>query len=103
MDKVSMNYKISVPIFQKKVDWIPELVYDDGAFTYIRLPEIVLQKEFPVFYEKNNDIVNYEIHPSEHNLVIINKLIEKVTLRIGKQKITIIKKKGEGKPVNLKR
>lgn len=103
MDKVSMNYVIKVPVFQKKVDWVPELVYDDGAFTYIRLPKIVLQKEYPVFYEENNNIVNYELHPNEHNLVIINKLIEKVTLRIGKQKVTIKKKKGEGLPVNLKR
>ena len=103
MDKVSFNYVIHVPVFQKKVDWTPELVYDDGAFTYIRLPEIVLQKEYPVFYEGNNDIVNYEIHPTQHNLIIINKLIEKVTLKVGKQKITIKKKKGEPKTYSVKR
>lgn len=91
---VSFNYKISVPVFQKKVDWVPDMVYDDGSHTYIMLPEIVLQKEFPTVWEGNKEIVNYEIHPTVHNLIIVNKLIEEVTLKVGKQKVTIKKKKG---------
>lgn len=102
-DLISVNYKIRVPVLQKKVDWVPELVYDDGSFTYIRLPEVVLQKEFPVFYEKGDNIVNYEIHPKQHNLVVINKLIEKVTLRVGKQKVTVMKKKGDPSTISVKR
>ena len=103
LDLVSFNYKIRVPIFQKKVDWVPNPVYDDGSFTYIQLPETVLQKEFPVIYENGRDIVNYEIHPTKHNLIIVNKLIEKLTLRVGKRKITIVKKKGEPAPLSVRR
>lgn len=103
MDLISFNYKVSIPIFQKKTGWVPELVYDDGAFTYIKLPEEVLQKETPVIYENSRDIVNYEIHPTQHNLIIVNKLIEKLTLRLGKRKITIKKKKGVPQALNVKR
>lgn len=100
---MSFNYKISIPIFQKKVSFVPELVYDDGSFTYIKLPEEVLQKEIPVLYENSREIVNYEIHPTQHNLLVINKLIEKLTLRIGNSKIMIEKKKGEPKPITVRR
>lgn len=94
MNLVSFNYSISVPSLQKKIDWIPKVVYDDGSHTYIVLPEIVLQKEMPGIWEGSDEITNYEIHPDFHNLIIINKLVEKVTLRVGKQKVTVKKKKG---------
>lgn len=98
---VSFNYTINIPVFQKKPDWTPKTVYDDGSHTYILLPEIVLQKEFPAFWEGKNDIVNYQIHPTNHCLVIIDKLIEEVTLRVGKTKVTVKKKKGI--PYSIKR
>ena len=100
---VSYNYKIQIPVFQRKTGFVPELVYDDGSFTYIKFSEEVLQKEMPVIYENSRDIVNYEIHPSDHSLLIINKLITKVTIRLGKQKITVVKKKGEPLDLTLKR
>lgn len=103
MDLLSCNYKVYVPVFQKKTGWVPEMVYDDGSFTYIKLPEEVLQKEMPVLYENGRNIVNYEFHPKDHNLIIVNKLIEKLTLRLGKRKITIKKKKGEAAALNIKR
>ena len=94
---VSFNYKISVPVFQKRIDWVPEMVYDDGSHTYIMLPDVVLQKELPSVWEEKEQITNYEIHPDIHNLIIINKLVEKVTLKIGKQQVTVQKKKGQPK------
>lgn len=100
---LSFNYKVTVPLASKKVDWIPNRVYDDGTHTYILLPEVVLQKEFPAVWENNNEILNYEIDPEIHNLIIINKLVEKVTLRVGKKKVVIRKKKGEAKPLTFKR
>lgn len=96
---LSFNYKVSVPALQKKVDWVPELVYDDGSHTYIVLPEIVLQKEYPAIWEGRNEITNYEIHPLKHNMIIINKLVEKVTLKVGRQKVIIKKKRGE--PIDI--
>lgn len=100
---LSFNYKVKVPLSSRNVEWIPNRVYDDGSHTYILLPEIVLQKEFPAIWENNTDIVNYEIDPEFHNLIIINKLINKVTLRVGKKKVTVVKKKGTPEIVNLKR
>lgn len=102
-DFISHNYKVTVPLFSRKVDWIPQMVYDDGTHTYILLPEVVLQKEFPAVWENNNEILNYEIDPQMHNLIIINKLVEKVTLRVGSKKVVIRKKKGEAKPLTFKR
>lgn len=102
-DLISYNYKIQIPIFQKNKSLVPDLVYDDGSFTYIRLNEEVLQKDMPVIYENGRDIVNYELHPYVHNLLIINKLVTKVTIRLGKNKVTIIKKKGEPLDLRLKR
>lgn len=100
---LSFNYKVTVPFFSSKVEWVPNRVYDDGSHTYILLPEIVLQKEFPAIWENNNDIVNYEIDPEIHNLIIINKLVNKITLRVGRKKVVITKKKGIPKVMNLKR
>ena len=98
---VSFNYKVITPFFQRKINWIPKYVYDDGTHTYILLPEVVLQKEFPLVFEDNDKIVNYTIDKNFHNLIIIEKLIDSITLRIENKKITIVKKKGDS--LNLKR
>ena len=95
MSKVSFNYKIYIPFLSRKVDWVPEMVYDDGSHTYIILPEVNLQKEFPAVWENGVELTNYEVHPEIHNMIVINKLIEKVTLRIGKKKVVIKKKRGK--------
>lgn len=100
-DNVSFNYRVSVPVFQKRVDWVPKTVYDDGSHTYILLPDVVLQKEMPAVWEGKNEITNYEVDPEHHNLIIINKLVEKVTLKVGKQKVVVTKKKGV--PISLAR
>lgn len=91
---LSFNYTMTVPFKSRKVIWKPELVYDDGSHTYILLPEVCLQKEIPGVWEGNCEITNYEFHPEIHNLIVINRLVEKVTLRVGKRTIVIKKKKG---------
>ena len=63
MSKVSFNYKIYIPFLSKKVDWVPEMVYDDGSHTYIILPEVNLQKELPAVWENGVELTNYEVHP----------------------------------------
>lgn len=95
---ISFNYKINFPS-SKKIDWIPELVYDDGSRTYIVLPEVTLQKDFPSIWENNKELTNYIVDGNKHNLIIVNKLIDKLTLRIGYDKVTIVKKKGEAKSI----
>jgi type IV secretion system protein VirB9 len=86
---LSFDYKMSYSLFKKPV-WIPRRVYDDGRKTYIELDETMLHMESPVIFNKRNERVNYRVRK---NLVIIDELIEKITVRRGKEKIVIVKKK----------
>jgi type IV secretion system protein TrbG len=85
---LSFDYRMSYSIF-KKPSWIPTLVYDDGKRTYIRMNEIVLHRASPAVFDENNNLINYRV---DKNLVIIDQLIDKVTLRYGKEKVVIRKK-----------
>ncbi|MCQ2588986.1 MAG: TrbG/VirB9 family P-type conjugative transfer protein [Treponema sp.] len=73
----------------KKPNFTPTLVYDDGSFTYIQVDEIVLQSKLPALFSEKNEIINYEV---KDNVFVIPRLITKVTLRIGKEKVVIEKK-----------
>jgi Type IV secretory pathway, VirB9 components len=86
---LTFDYKIVYNIFRKP-RWIPKRVYDDGKKTYIEFDEQTLQMEQPGIFEKKSDVVNYRIKGS---LVVIDKLIEKVTIKYNKQKIAIEKKR----------
>jgi P-type conjugative transfer protein TrbG len=87
---LSFDYKLVFNIFRKP-KWLPERVYDDGKKTYIVFDEQTLQMELPGIFENKADVVNYRVN---WNLVIIDKLIEKITVKYKKEKITIEKKKG---------
>jgi type IV secretion system protein VirB9 len=86
---LSFDYKMSYSLFKKPV-WIPKRVYDDGRKTYIELDEKMLHTESPVIFNKRNERINYRV---KKNLVIIDELIEKITVRRGKEKIAITKKR----------
>lgn len=85
---LSFDYKMRYSIF-KKPYWLPYRVYDDGEKTYITMNETVLHMTTPVLFNKYDERINYSV---KDNLIIIHELIEKVTLRIGKQKVIITKK-----------
>ena len=84
---LSFDYKIKYSRF-KKPDFLPTRIYDDGQCTYIQVQDIVLQKKLPVLFNEKNEIVNYSIHK---NVFVIPRLINKVTLRLGKEKVQIEK------------
>lgn len=84
---LSFDYTIKYSKF-KKPDFLPEKIYDDGQYTYIHVNEIVLQKKLPVLFNEKNEIVNYSVHG---NVFVIPRLIDKVTLRLGKEKVVIQK------------
>jgi type IV secretion system protein VirB9 len=86
---LSFDYKMSYSLFKKPV-WIPRRVYDDGRKTYIELDEKMLHTEAPVIFNRRNERINYRV---KKNLAIIDELIEKITIRRGKEKITITKKR----------
>lgn len=85
---LSFDYKMSYSIFKKPL-WLPKRVYDDGRRTYIQMDETVLHTQSPVLFNHKNERLNYRV---DKNLIIIDELIEKVTLRRGKEKVTIKKK-----------
>lgn len=86
---LSFDYKMTHSVLKKPV-WLPKQVYDDGSKTYIILNEQSLHMDYPLIFNERNEILNYR---TEKNIIFIDQLIEKVTLRLGKQKVTIQKKK----------
>lgn len=85
---LSFDYKMSYSIFRKPL-WLPRRVYDDGRRTYIQMDEKVLHTQSPVLFSQKNERINYRV---EKNLIVIDELVEKVTLRRGKEKVIIRKK-----------
>ncbi len=84
---LSFDYKVKCWKL-KKPDFIPEQVYDDGQRTYIQVGKTVLQKQLPVLFNEDNEIINYTV---KGNVFIIPRLINKVTLKLGKDKVQIEK------------
>jgi type IV secretion system protein VirB9 len=87
---LSFKYRIRYGLF-KKPSWLPTLVYDDGKKTYITFPETVLQAELPAVYENRADVVNYRV---AGNIMIIDKLIRRLTVKLGSYAVTVEKKRG---------
>lgn len=85
---LSFDYKMSYSIFKRPV-WLPSRVYDDGRRTYIQMDETVLHTQSPVLFNHRNERVNYRV---DKNLIVIDELIEKITMRRGHEKVTIRKK-----------
>lgn len=85
---LSFDYTIKYSKF-KKPEFLPSRIYDDGQCTYIQVADIVLQKKLPVLFNEKNEIMNYSVHG---NVFVVPRLINKVTLRLGKEKVTIEKK-----------
>ena len=86
---LSFDYKLSFNVF-KRPRWLPSRVYDDGKKTYITFDEQTLQMELPGIFENKSDVVNYRV---QGNIVVIDKLIEKVTVKYKNERISIEKKK----------
>ena len=89
---LSFDYKMKYGF--KKPEFLPQRVYDDGNKTYIVVDDIVLHKQLPLVFNERNEIVNYTV---QKNVFIIPRLINKITLRLDKQKVIIEKKKSKAK------
>ena len=94
---LSYNYKIVSGWFLTgwfKPEWIPTEAWDDGHKTYVRLPRNILQMEYPTVFEKSHYIINYRVN---ENIMILDKLISEITLRLNGKRVRIIKNRGEAK------
>lgn len=97
---LSFDYKMSYSMF-KKPYWLPTRVYDDGKHTYIVMNETVLHMTSPVIFNNKNERINYSVN---RTLIIIPELIEKITMRVGKEKVVIKKKYyKEPEPVKIEK
>lgn len=94
---LSFDYKMKYGL--KKPEFLPQTVYDDGNKTYIVVDDIVLHKQLPLLFNERNEVVNYTI---QKNTFVVPRLINKVTLRLGSQKVTIEKKKSKKDTVENK-
>jgi len=90
---LSFNYKITYSWFRKP-RWLPRLVFDDGSKTYITFPESVLNRELPAVFENRKDVVNYRVLD---NLIVIDQLVDSITVKIQKTEISIEKKQTNGR------
>jgi len=90
---LSFNYKITYSWF-KKPHWLPKLVFDDGSKTYITFPESVLNRELPAVFENRKDVVNYRVID---NLIVIDQLVDIITIKIQKTEISIEKRQSNGR------
>jgi type IV secretion system protein VirB9 len=88
---LSFDYRLQFNIF-KRPSWIPRRVYDDGKKTYLYFDPQVLQRELPGIFENRNDVINYRV---DENLIIIDKLVERITVQYRDERIRITKKKGK--------
>lgn len=86
---MSFDYTVNYPRRKKPV-WCPTLVYDDGQKTFIVLDKKSMNMERPAVFKNNSEIVNSQ---TDKNVIVLHELIEKVTLKLGSERVIITKKK----------
>jgi type IV secretion system protein VirB9 len=87
---LSFNYKITYGWF-KKPRWLPRHVYDDGKKTYIEFDTQIARGAMPGIFENRSGVLNYRVYG---NLIVIDKLIEEITVTLEEKEIRIRKKNG---------
>jgi type IV secretion system protein VirB9 len=79
-EKFNFNYSIS-----GHEDIAPIKIFDDGEFTYLQFRD--KNKEIPAIFAVDEDLresmVNFRLDPNNNNLVIIEQVFNKLTLRAG--------------------
>jgi type IV secretion system protein VirB9 len=88
--ELNFNYKITYKSFSKP-KWCPLLVYDDARKTYITFPDNINTAELPALFEERDEIVNYRV---VRNIMIIDKQVAKLTLKLGKKSVLVERKLG---------
>jgi type IV secretion system protein VirB9 len=86
---LSFDYRITYGWFAKP-RWLPVLVYDDGQKTYVTFPPDISRGELPALFENRSDVVNYRVAGT---VVVIDKLIGKLTVKKDGREIIIEKKR----------
>ncbi len=95
LSEVNFDYYLYGKMLNSKpsFSWTPQLVFDDGKKTYIKMPLEMDSKEAPVLFVKDEGklaIVNYRV---KNSYFIVDRLIDEAEMRNGKEVIRIIRKK----------
>lgn len=77
------NFKVT---YVRKPYWLPKLVYAFEGKTYIILPKQTFERELPGFFGEKKELINYRI---QGRTVIIDKLLDKITLKYNGKKAVI--------------
>lgn len=86
-DVLSFNYEIK-SMSKTSPTWMPIAVFDNGQFTYIILDKRCLNMEMPAVFENTKDVLNKNV---KKNVIVINKLTKKLTLKLGSERVTVRK------------
>jgi len=84
-----VNYNYYMKYRNKKLTWIPKLVYDDGEKIYIVFDESIKYYTFPACYAGDKSVINYRV---ENNIIIIDNLYSSILLKLEKDEIYVYKK-----------
>lgn len=88
LEDLNWNYQIS-----GEAPFKPVGVFDNGKFTYIRLPANV--QELPALFlvspDSEAELINYTV---QGQYLVVQRLIENVLLKIGKREVRVVKSKG---------
>ena len=86
---LSFDYRVTHSFFRKP-SWFPELVFDNGRQSYVVFPKGVLQASMPAVFDDRSNVVNYRVF--EH-IIILDRLIEKATIRLDGRQAVIEKRR----------
>lgn len=85
--KLNRNYTIN----GKNSDWKPLQVFDDGEKTFILMPSSMKNTEAPALFAKRNKVLSLINYRVKDNYYIIDRLIDELEMRLGKQFVKIKK------------
>lgn len=85
-EKYNFNYSIS-----GHEEIAPIKIYDDGEFTYLQFRD--KNAEVPAIFAVDEDLhesmVNYRLSPNDPNLMIVEQVFPKLSIRMGKKVVCI--------------
>lgn len=69
----------------------PIKIFDDGEFTYLQFRD--KNNEIPAIFAVDDDLresmVNFRLDPKDNNLVVVEEVFKKLTLRVGKKIVCV--------------
>lgn len=82
------NADYSIAVGRASEDIVPQLVFDDGRFTYLQFPN---NREIPAAFQVNADgsesLVNLRM---EHDYLVVDRVSRRLVLRLGQAVVSVV-------------